>query len=103
MRTVQPHIALALLLGIVERMGVKKRPDELPTHVFEAEFEMRVLVNGVMSAEIGSRPIVTRCFSVTSSGPPGAANSRCAPPQSRNRTDARMHCAALRAARRLHV
>ena len=49
-RAIQPHVALALLLGIVERMRVQKRPDELPAHVFEAKFEMRVLVDGVMPA-----------------------------------------------------
>ena len=55
LRAVQPHVALALLLGIVERMRVQERPDELPADVFEPEFEMRVLVDGVMPAEITFR------------------------------------------------
>ena len=55
LRAVQPHVALALLLGIVKRVRVEKRPDELPAHIFESEFEMRVLVNGVMPAKVGSR------------------------------------------------
>ena len=55
LRAVQPHIALALLLGIVERMRVQEGPDKLPAHVFEPEFEVRVLVNGMMPAEIRSR------------------------------------------------
>ncbi len=55
LRAIQPHVALALLLGIVKRMRVEKRPDELPAHIFEPEFEVRVLVNGVMPAEIRSR------------------------------------------------
>ncbi len=47
---VEPHVALALLFGIIERMRVEKRPDELAADVFEAEFEMGVLENGVVSA-----------------------------------------------------
>src|SRR5579863_634225 len=52
LRAVEPHIPLALLLGIVERMRVQKRPHELPAHVFESELEMRVLVNRMMPAVI---------------------------------------------------
>ena len=37
-------------------MRVQKRPDELPADVLEPKFEMRVLVDGVMPAEIRSRP-----------------------------------------------
>ena len=48
---VHADVALGLLLGIVERMGVEKRPDELAADVFQAEFEMGVLVDGVVSAE----------------------------------------------------
>ncbi len=55
LRAVQPHVALALLLGIVKGMRVQKRPDELPAHILEPEFEVRVLVDGVMPAEIRSR------------------------------------------------
>jgi len=50
LRAIQADIALALLLGIVEGMSVQERPDELAADVFEAEFEMGVLVNGVMAA-----------------------------------------------------
>src|SRR5207249_9292467 len=44
LRAVEAHIALALLLGIVKGMRVEKGPDELAANVFEAEFEMGVLV-----------------------------------------------------------
>jgi hypothetical protein len=47
---VEADVALALLLGIVEGMGVEEGPDELAADVFEAEFEMGVLVDGVMAA-----------------------------------------------------
>src|SRR5215469_7176300 len=47
---VEADVALALLLGIVERMRVQEGPDELPADVFEAEFEVRVLVDSVMPA-----------------------------------------------------
>lgn len=50
LRTIEANVALALLLGIVERMGVQKGPDELAADVFEAELEMGVLVDGVMAA-----------------------------------------------------
>ena len=36
-------------------MRVQERPDELPADIFEAEFKMRVLVNGVVAAEEGRR------------------------------------------------
>ena len=49
--TVHADITLALLLGIVERMGVKERPDELAADIFETKFEMRVLINRVVAAE----------------------------------------------------
>jgi len=49
--TVHADITLALLLGIVERMGVKERPDELAADIFETEFEMRVLIDRVVAAE----------------------------------------------------
>src|SRR5215472_9138729 len=49
-RAVETYIALTLLLGIVKRMGVKKRPNELAADVFEAEFEMSVLIDGVVAA-----------------------------------------------------
>ncbi len=50
LRAVEADVALALLLGIVKRMGVEEGPDELAADVFEAEFEMGVLVDGVMAA-----------------------------------------------------
>src|SRR5690348_13841071 len=55
LRTIQAHIALALLLGIVKGMGVEKRPDELATDVFKPELEMRVLIDGVVAAIVGGR------------------------------------------------
>jgi hypothetical protein len=39
-----------LLLGIVEGVGVEKGPDELAADILQAEFEMGVLVDGVMAA-----------------------------------------------------
>ena len=50
MRAVEADVALALLLGIVKRMRVEERPDELPGDMFEAELEVRVLVDRVMAA-----------------------------------------------------
>jgi hypothetical protein len=55
LRAIETHVALALLLGVVKRVRVEKRPDELPADVLEAEFEVRVLVDGVMPAEVGPR------------------------------------------------
>ena len=54
MRAVQTNVTLALLLRIVEGMRVKKRPDELAADIFQPEFEMCVLVDGVMAAVEGS-------------------------------------------------
>ena len=51
LRAVQTDVALALLLRVVERMGVQKGPDKLPADIFEAKLEMSVLIDGVMSAE----------------------------------------------------
>src|SRR5207245_11710536 len=53
LRAVQADVALALLLGIVEGMRVKERPNELAADVFETKFEVRVLVNGVVAAVEG--------------------------------------------------
>jgi hypothetical protein len=50
LRAIEADVALALLLGIVEGMGVEERPDELAADIFEAEFEMGVLIDGVMAA-----------------------------------------------------
>ena len=50
---IEADVALALLLGIIEGMRVEKRPDELAADVFEAEFEMSVLVDGMVAAVEG--------------------------------------------------
>ena len=47
---VHADVALGLLFGIVEGMGVQERPDELATNIFEAEFEMGVLKDRVVAA-----------------------------------------------------
>ena len=52
MRAVEPDVTLALLFGVVKRMRMQERPDELAADIFEAEFEMRVLIDGVVAAEI---------------------------------------------------
>src|SRR5437660_12901131 len=41
---------MALLLGIIKRMCVKKKPEKLAADVFQPEFKMRVLVDGVVAA-----------------------------------------------------
>ena len=51
LRAIHADVTLALLLGIVERMSVKEGPDELTTDVFEAEFEVRMLIDSVVAAE----------------------------------------------------
>src|SRR6266567_6863 len=53
LRAVEANVALALLFGIVKGMRVEERPDELAADVFEAEFEIGVLVTGVMAAVKG--------------------------------------------------
>jgi hypothetical protein len=50
LRAIQANVALALLLGIVEGMSVEEGPDELAADIFQAEFEMGVLVDGVVAA-----------------------------------------------------
>jgi len=58
LRAVEADVTLALLLGIIEGMSVKERPDELAADIFQAEFEMGVLVDGVMAAvERGSADV----------------------------------------------
>src|SRR5438270_11906307 len=47
---IEADVALALLLGIIKGMRVKERPYELAADIFEAEFEMGVLINGVVPA-----------------------------------------------------
>ena len=49
LRAIEADVALALLLGIVKRMGVKERPGELAADIFKAKFEMGVLIDGVMA------------------------------------------------------
>ena len=51
---IHSDVALTLLFGIVEGMGVEKGPDELAANVFEAELEGGVLKDGVMAAVKGS-------------------------------------------------
>jgi hypothetical protein len=51
MGSVHADVALGLLFGIVEGMGVEKRPDELAADIFQAEFEMGVLIDGVVTAK----------------------------------------------------
>src|SRR5471032_1528033 len=51
LRAVQPDVTLALLLGVVEGMGVQERPQKLTADVLEAEFKMSVLVDSVMAAK----------------------------------------------------
>ena len=55
LRAVEPHVPLALLLGVIEGMRVQEGPHELPAHVFQAKFEVRVLIDRVMPAEVRSR------------------------------------------------
>ena len=52
MRAIKAHVALALLLGIIERMRVQEGPHTLSADIFEAEFKVRVLINGVMPAVV---------------------------------------------------
>ncbi len=53
LRAVQTNVALALLFGIIEGMRVEEGPDKLAADVFQAEFEMGVLVDGMMAAVEG--------------------------------------------------
>ena len=68
-RAIQAHVALALLFGIVERVRVEERPDELPADIFQAKFKMRVLVDRVVAGLKRGRADLLRCLSVISSGP----------------------------------
>jgi len=45
------NVALGLLLGIVERVSVEERPDELAADILQTEFEMGVLKNSMVAAE----------------------------------------------------
>ena len=51
MGAIEADVTLALLLRIVKGMRVKEGPDELAADVFQAEFEVGVLENGMMAAE----------------------------------------------------
>jgi len=61
---IHTNVALALLFGIVERVRMEKRPDELAANVLHSEFEVRVLIDGVMAAEKSSRPDIEALFVV---------------------------------------
>src|SRR5712692_7468783 len=50
LRVIQADVALALLLGVVERVRVQERPNKLPANVLEAKLKVRVLINGVVAA-----------------------------------------------------
>lgn len=50
LRAIEADVALALLFGIVEGVGVEEGPHEMAADIFEAEFEMGVLVDSVMAA-----------------------------------------------------
>src|SRR5580698_5897278 len=69
LRVIQAHIALALLLRIVERMRVQEGPDKLAADVFQPKLEVRVLIYGVVAAEIGAGtdhyPLLVGDFFVT--------------------------------------
>ena len=54
-RLVESHVALALLLGVVERERVQEAPDELARDAGERELEGGVLVDGVVAALEGER------------------------------------------------
>jgi len=55
LRAIQPHVALALLFGVIKWMCVKQRPNELPADILQPKFEMSMLKYGVMSAVVGGR------------------------------------------------
>ena len=65
-RLLQLDVALTRLLGVVERIRVQERPDELPRDVLETELEVRVLIDGVVTGVERQRADESRCFSVTS-------------------------------------
>ena len=55
LRAIQPHVTLALLLGVIKWMGVQEGPHKLAADVFQSEFKMRVLVDRVVAAEVSRR------------------------------------------------
>ena len=86
-RLLQLHVALAGLLGVVERIRVQERPDELPRDVLEPELEVRVLIDRVMTGVERQRAdrvaLLVGDFRGARSR---AANSTYAPQQSRRQT-----------------
>ena len=52
MRAVEADVTLALLFRIIKGMRMQERPDELAADIFKAEFEVRVLIHGVVAAEV---------------------------------------------------
>jgi len=52
---IETNIALALLLRVVKRVSVKYGPDELAAYILKTEFEVGVLINGVVAGEKSSR------------------------------------------------
>ena len=78
-RAVVADVALALLLGVIERMGVQERPDELAADVFEAKLEVRVLIDGVVTGvKRGGADRGALLFGDLLGDRSGAARSRCA-------------------------
>ena len=52
LRKIEPHVPLALLFRVVKWMRVQEGPHKLPAHILKPKFKMRVLIDGVMPAEI---------------------------------------------------
>jgi hypothetical protein len=52
---VEPDVALALLLGVVEGEAVQEAPDQLPRDPRERELEGRMLVHRMVSTLVGQR------------------------------------------------
>src|SRR5207302_2606590 len=54
MRSVQPNVALALLLRVIKRVCMQKGPDELAADVLQAKLKMSVLINRVVAGIVRS-------------------------------------------------
>ena len=50
MGALHADVALTLLFGIVEGMGMKEGPNKLAADIFEAKFKVSVLIDSVMAA-----------------------------------------------------
>ena len=50
MWAIQADIALTLLLGIIKRVGMEKRPHKLAADIFQTKFEMGMLIDSVVAA-----------------------------------------------------